>query len=363
MPARVAPTDPDLRKPHAFATLRRMPTGKPGQPIRRYAFAVIVTCAFALSLAACRHAPPPPSNATPGKAVATNLRLTSMGDFDGLMKNRLPADAYARWREEWSKAHTHPLPASVAQQQQFAKVMQMLTEPGAEARLIRQLQPVLARMHGGGNPPMPILGGILEAAGKQMIANSPQLGPAQRKLASQGLDALIAWVGTTDFSDARKARKAIDLVCATARELHVKTLRQWRSLDYVHSMRNYGIIWNGLESLLQIYGLDLAKSLTHADIDVVANDGRQATVKLDMQLAGKSLSGQWPMLKQDDHWYDAALLDAWHKAHSAPSTSIAAPPASTSGAVPAASAGTPAGSAGAPRRNPDASASHAAADS
>ncbi|MGH8125201.1 MAG: hypothetical protein ACREPK_05065 [Rhodanobacteraceae bacterium] len=340
-----------------------MPIGKLGQPIRRYAFAAIVTCAFALSLAACRHAPPPPSNATPAKAVATNLRLTSMGDFDGLMKNRLPTGAYARWREDWSKAHTHPLPASVAQQKQFATVMQMLTEPGAEAKLIKQLQPALARMHPGKNPPMPILGGILEAAGKQMIANSPQLGPAQRTLASQGLDALIAWVRTTDLSDARKARKAIHLVCATARELHVKTLRQWRTLDYAHSMRNYGIVWNGLESLLHIYGLDLPRSLTRASIDVVANDGKQATVKLGMQLAGKSLSGQWPMLKQNGHWYDSALLDAWHKAHPAPSTSVATPPASASGAFPGPGTSVPAGSAAMARDKSSVNANRAAAGS
>ncbi|HEX5487799.1 MAG TPA: hypothetical protein VFX04_01460 [Rhodanobacteraceae bacterium] len=314
-----------------------MQTGQRHPPDRRHGFAIAIACAFALTLAACHHAPPPPSNVTPEKAVATNLRLTAMGDFDGLMRNRLPTADYATWRAEWDKAHAHPVPASVAQQKQFAEIMQMLTEPGAEAKLAKRLQPELSRLRSGEGGTMPIFAGILEAAGKQMIADSPQLGPAQRTLATQGLDALIAWSKTADFGDPKKAKKAIDLVCATARQLHVQTLAQWRALDYATTMKNYGIIWNGLESLLTMYGFDLARALNGATIATTAVTGTQATVKLDLTLAGKSLTAQWPMLKQDGHWYDAALLEAWRKAHAAPAAggTAAAAPASTT-AMPAA---------------------------
>ena len=322
-----------------------MPTALRSRTIRRQALAPVLAGAFTLALAACQHAPPPPSNATPEKAVATTLRLTATGDFDGLMKNRLPPADYDRWRAEWDKAHAHPVPASVAQQQQFSKIMQMLTEPGAEAKLAKRLQPELARMRSGKNQPMPILGGILEAAGKQMIAATPQLGPAQRMLATQGLDALVAWAKTTDFSDAKKAKKAIDLVCAGARLLHVQTLDQWRALDYATTMKNYGIIWNSLESLLQIYGLDIGQSLLDAKVAAISDDGTHATVRLGMTFAGKPLTGEWPMLKQEGHWYDAALLTAWREAHPAPVTS-AATPAATGAAASAASAAPASGGAG-----------------
>ncbi|TAN04618.1 MAG: hypothetical protein EPN36_07895 [Rhodanobacteraceae bacterium] len=294
-------------------------------------------CTIALTLAACQHAPPPPSNVTPEKAVATNLRLTAMGDFDGLMKNRLPPADYAAWRAEWDKAHAHPQPATATQQQQFAEIMQMLTAPDAEAKLAKRLAPQLAKLRGGKGETMPIASGILEAAGKQMIAVSPQLGPAQKTLATQAFNALVAWSKTADFSDPSKAKKAIALVCATARQLHVQTLEQWRALDYAQTMRNYGVIWNALENLLHIYGLDLAGSLTNARIGTIANDANDATVKLDMTLAGQPLSGQWPMVKVADHWYDKALLDAWHAAHPAPATT-AATPAANGTTLPAASA-------------------------
>lgn len=306
-----------------------MPTATRPRAMRARVFMLAVAGAGALALAACHHAPPPPSNATPEKAVATNLRLTAAGDFDGLMKNRLPAADYARWREEWEQSHTHPLPAPVARQKQFADIMQMLTAPGAEAALAKRVQPELSRLRGDRNAPAPIFAGIIEAAGKQMIEESPQLGPAQQKLAMQVLATLIDWARTTDFSDPKKAQKAIELVCATARQLHVQTLEQWRALDYAQTMRNYGMLWTGLENVLDIYGLDVAKSLTDADVHNSANDGTHATVKLDMSLAGEALSGEWPMVKEAGHWYDAALLAAWRKAHPANAANTAAPASST----------------------------------
>ena len=338
-----------------------MSTTRRSRPACRHAIALVCASTFALALAACHQAPPPPSNATPEKAVATSLQLTATGDFDGLMKNRLPPADYATWRAEWDKQHAHPVPASVEQQKQFAEIMRMLTEPGAEAKLAKRLQPELADLRGKGQP-MPIFGGILEAAIKQMIAESPQLGPAQQTLANQGLDALAAWAGTTDFSDAKKAGKAIALVCASARELHVQTLDQWRALDYATTMKNYGIIWNGLEKLLDLYGLDIAGSLTDAKVGATVGDTDRATVKLDLKLAGKPLSGEWAMLKQGGHWYDAALLEAWHKAH--PAASAAAPaPASTAVASGSPASATPAPPASAATHAPHASARPAASHS
>ncbi|TAN08861.1 MAG: hypothetical protein EPN38_01145 [Rhodanobacteraceae bacterium] len=311
-----------------------MPTGPLHGTVFRRRLARAVACTAALALAACQHAPPPPSNATPEKAVATNLRLTAAGDFDGLMQNRLPPAAYAQWRREWSAAHAHPVAATADQQQQFAAIMQQLTAPDAEAALLKRAEPTLATLKGGHNA-LPIAGSILEAAGRQVIANSPQLGPVQRSLALQTLNAAATWAQTTDFSHPKQARKAIAIICTTARSLHVQTLAQWRTLDYATTMKDYGLIWRGLESVLNVYGLDLARSLADADISVVTNDGTNATVKLGLKIAGQRLSGGWPMVKQAGHWYDAALLDAWAKAHPAPAATTVAPAGAGSAALPA----------------------------
>ena len=296
----------------------------------------LAVCAM---LVACQQAPPPPpSNATPEKAVTTNLRLVATGDFDGLMKNRLPPADYAQWKTEWQATRAHAGAPSAARAQQFAAIMKKLTEPGAEARLEAQLAPELAKLHGGKGQPLPIFTGILKAAGQQMIAASPQLGPSQRTMAQRALDILIGWAGRTDFSNRKQAAKAIGIACATARELHVQTLAQWQALDYATAMRDYGILWNGLENVLQVYGLDVGKSLIDAQVTTVNEHGDQASVKLTMTLAGQPISGAWPMHLQAGHWYDTAMLAAWRKAHPAPAASVAAPAAA--GSTLAASAAT-----------------------
>lgn len=287
----------------------------------------------------------------------TNLRLTAGGEFDALMRNRLPPADYTAWRGEWDTARTHAAPPTTAQQKQFAAIMAMLTQPDAEAKLAKRVQPELPKMTGGRNGSLPIASGILEAAGKQMIAASPQLGPSQKSLAAAGLDVLIGWARTTDFSSPRKARKAIDIVCATARELHVKTLEEWRALDYAQSMRAYGTIWNGLEAVLAVYDLDIAKSLDDARISAVSVAGDHATVKLAMSLAGHPLAAEWPMQKEGNHWYDAALLTAWRNAHPASAASAGAPaaapaPGGTTAPARAAAAAAPHASGG-PRSSDD----------
>lgn len=315
------------------ATLRRMPNRACRHPARRRTAAAALA-AVALALAACQRTPPP-SNITPQKAVATSLRLTATGDFDSLMQYRLPPPDYAKWRTEWDRARTAPPPPSPAQAQQFAVIMQKFTAPDAERALMKQFKPQLPALRGGKGS-LPIFAGILQAAGSQMIAESPQLGPAQRALAAQGLAALVGWAQTTDFSDARKAQKAIDLACATARSLHVRTLAQWRALDYATAMRDYGILWKGLEDLLHLYGLNVVKSLDNARISAVDQAPDRATIRLEVEFAGRALTGQWAMQKLNGHWYDAALLDAWRAAHPAG----AAPSAGGSAGAPAAVAGT-----------------------
>lgn len=297
-----------------------MRTGiQPGSSHRR---ALALVCAGTLALAACHHAPPPPSNVTPEKAVSTNLRLTAAGDFDGLMRNRLPPADYTVWRQEWDAQRAHPRPVSVAQQQQFAKIMQMLTEPGAEAKLLQILQPELAGGRGK-DQPVPVFASILEAAGKQMIETSPQLGRGQRLLALQVLAAITGWTGDIDFNNHKRLAKAVALLCDTARQLHVQTLEQWRALDYATAMRDYGIIWTGMEQLLDLYGLDLADSLTRAKPATVSILGNEAVIQLSLNVAGQSLTGQWTLRKVAGHWYDAALLDAWRAAHPLAAATVA----------------------------------------
>lgn len=282
---------------------------------------------------------------TPEKALTTSLRLLAAGNFDALMRNRLPPAQYSEWRTDWQRERSDAVPTTAAQQQ-FAAVMAMLTAPDAEAKLLARAKPELARLHDSKAPALPILIGIMQASGKSLIDASPQLAPAQRNLSVQALNALAEWTKTADFGNERHAKKAIALACATARALKVQTLAQWQALDYATAMKDYGAIWVALENALSQYGLDLSGSLDDAKVTTLTNDGTHAMVKVDLKLAGQTLTAQWAMQKQDGHWYDVALLDAWRKAHPV------APASAASKAVPATAATRAAPPASAPAASP-----------
>lgn len=295
-----------------------------------------------LGLAACNRQPSAPPNTTPGNAVRADLILTRNGDFDGLLRSTLPPADYQAWRTEWDKARARQ-PAPTAQQKaQFAQMMRKLTQPGAQDKLLKQLQPQLVDFRAHHVRDMPMLIGILQAAGNNIVANSAELSPAQKQQATQALSALAAWAQSADFTDTAKAKQAIGVICDTARKLDLATLDQLRALNYTDTMGKYRIGWNGLKQLLKLYGLDLDASFDTAKVQAMSNDGGHARVREIFVLGGKAIVSQVNLIKQNGHWYDADRLAAWRKRHEgvpAPQATAPSSSASTIRPVVAATAG------------------------
>ncbi|MBS0432394.1 MAG: hypothetical protein JSS21_08345 [Proteobacteria bacterium] len=295
-----------------------------------------------LALAACNRnrEPAAPPTTTPEGAVRAGLVLTRNGDFDGLQRSTLPEADYNAWRAQWERARAAQPAPTPQQRAQFAQMMQKLTEPGAEEKLYKQLQPQLADLRAHRDQNLPMLIGILQAAGTHVVAEAGGLSPAQKQQATQAIDALADWARGADFTDADKARQAIALVCGTARQLDLKTLDQARALDYTQSMARYRTAWDGLKALLKLYGLDLDASFDQARLETLANDGRHARVRETFQLAGKSIVSQINLVQQAGHWYDADRLAAWRASRPTPAPAGSKPPPPPSSVSPA-----PAGSA------------------
>jgi len=301
-----------------------------------------------LLLAACNRNSEPvaPPATTPEGAVRASLVLTRNGDFDGLLRSTLPDADYKAWRAEWERARAKQPPPTPQQREQFAQMMQKLMEAGAENKLYKQLQPQLAdlRVHRAQNLPMLI--GILQAAGNNIVANAAGLSPGQKQQATEAIQALADWAQSADFTGDNKAKQAIAVVCDTARKLDLKTLDQARALSYEQTMADYRIGWSGLKQLLKIYGLDLDASFDQTKLETLNNDGTRARVRETFTLAGKPIVSEINLVMQNGHWYDADRLAAWRakQQSQAASASSAAMPASVP-AAPASTAPSHAGSA------------------
>ena len=119
--------------------------------MRRLSFRLFALPALMLALAACNQGAPPPAQpaappaapppTTPENALRADLVLTRNGDFDGLLRSILPPADYRGWREEWQRARAQQPSPSAAQRAHFANMMQKLTAPGAEDKLLKQFEP------------------------------------------------------------------------------------------------------------------------------------------------------------------------------------------------------------------------------
>ena len=260
--------------------------------------------------------------------------LTRNGDFDGLLRSTLPPEDYAAWRAEWSQALARQPAPTAQQKQQFAATMQKLTEPGAEDKLYRQLQPQLAAFRAHHAQDLPMLVGIMQAAGNNVVQNAAEMSASQKQQATEAIAALAAWAQTADFTDPARAKQAIGVVCATARKLDIKTLDQLRALDYPATMARYAAGWDGLKQLLKIYGLDLDASFDSAKVETLGDDGTHARVRETFVLAGKPIVSEVNLVKEQGHWYDADRLAAWRKRHAAAAAPGKSPNAALTPAVP-----------------------------
>lgn len=285
--------------------------------MRRVHSLILVTLIALLGLAACHREPTAPPNTTPEGAVRADLVLTRNGDFDGLLRSTLPPADYQAWRKEWGQAKAKQPTPTAQQRAQFVQMMQKLTESGAEGKLYKQLQPQLADFRKQHAKDIPMLIGILQAAGNNIVQNSAELSASQKQQATQALTALGAWAQTADFTDSVKAKQAIGVICDIARKLDLKTLDQLRALDYAQTMKTYGGGWDGLKRLLKIYGLDLNASFDSAKVETLSHDATYARVRETFVLAGKPIVSEVSLIMQDGHWYDADRLAAWRKRHEA----------------------------------------------
>lgn len=309
--------------------------------MHRLGFRLLALCALALALAACNHdqsSATPPPNTTPENAARADLVLTRNGDFDDLLRSTLPPADYQAWRSEWQRARAQEPVPTPEQSAHFAQMMQKLTAPGAEGALFKQLQPQLAQLRTHRAQNLPMLLGILQAAGNDLVQNAG-LSPDQKAQATQAVAALAAWAQGADFADEAKAKQAIDVICATARKLNIHTADQWRALDYPQVMARYTTGWSGLKQLLEIYGLDLDATFDNARLETLGDDGTHARIRETLVLAGKPIVSEAHLVQQDGHWYDADRLAAWRRQRQKPAPASSAAHA-TSAPASAASAST-----------------------
>ncbi|HET6804805.1 MAG TPA: hypothetical protein VFH59_05105 [Frateuria sp.] len=279
------------------------------------------------ALAACQSHDTPAraaTNPSPEAAVQQSIDLVRAGDFAGFWQHALPPHDYAMLREDWGQAHAGAQPLDEAGRERLDAALQQLAAPDATATLDGRLQPWLAKTQARYGDQLPLLVGIARALASKSIEENPRLTDTQKRHAVALVDALGPWAQQAPWFDRQKARQAVGVVVATARELGLRDAQSLRRMDFDQAMRSYAIAFHGLERLLALYGLPLDEALGSARVVPLEYHPPYARVRIEYRVLGTPLSMESTLVQQNGHWYDQDLLESVRLAHRQQATPAAA---------------------------------------
>ncbi|MHB1617531.1 MAG: hypothetical protein ACYC97_11570 [Metallibacterium sp.] len=318
--------------------------------------ALLLTLAL-LALAACsRHAEEvTPGGGTPQAAVADGYKLLRDNDIDGLYRHALPPADYAAMRARWSRDRNLSQ-FSPADRAQFARMMTLLSAPGAQQLLWVEMKPRLLRARQRYQARLPAMLGMLRTMADTGVQRSTQLTAAEKAQALTALGVLSAWAEKTDWLSPDKVYQALGVLTATAQKMSFRTLNEALSMPYPEAMKDVGHLWSGVKQVLDVYGLSIDTILDTAQIKVLSDDGNVAVVRTTFDVLGTPVTRDSTLIRQDGRWYDRDTLLHWRAVLAEPAAAASvAKPASTAAPASAASVhrvATPAVAASAHARKP-----------
>ncbi len=271
----------------------------PGPGFRNFA-CVLLLC---LGLVACRHevvAPGDPVAAVKGLAAAVK-------DNDLVRYSRLsvPPALHEKMQARWKARLAIAPPPTEAQKQDYARLMGRFTAPDAEARLYRSLDPKLKKLEKEIGSQWPLMQTTARIFVTGLIQANDRLSPSEKDHAKAVGAALMAWAQPKLVTDRARARQAIAVMTATARELDLPTLETTRELEMVPALEKGNIVLKGLKQMGRVYGLDADASLAGMQAELVGAEGDLATVQVRYPLLGKTVSFELELIRRDNRWYRA----------------------------------------------------------
>jgi hypothetical protein len=245
---------------------------------------------------------------TPDATILRSAQLLKQSDIAGLIQNALPPEEFARLKADWGKA-TNEKPITDEDRQKFSDAMAKLTAPDADKTIYAEIEPDLKKFDAQYQQQLPMYVAMGSGWLQGMVQQNKDLSDADKQQALAAINALAAWVQKTHFTDPAAVKKVLAIVTRTARELDLKTLDEARALNFDQSMQKARVAFGGLKEALAVYGFSIDQTLDSVKPEVVANDGKTATVKVSYDLLGTSLAATTEMVRVDDRWYGKDTIE------------------------------------------------------
>lgn len=243
------------------------------------------------------------------EAVAQSLRA---GNLKAILEATVPPARMVQVRGEWLE-EMKSKPITDEDRTKFAEQMDKLTAADAEEKMWAELEPTFNEKKAEVQMQMPMMIGFGRGMLASTIEQNAELSAQQKAQSVAALDAFVGWAQNANFMDADLAKKSIGIVCATARELDVKTLDALHALDFDQALAKGDIAFTGLKKLLDVYGLSMNQTFESVKAETVTQKGDDAKVKVNFNLLGKPLDYEADMVHYEGRWYGKEILSELQK--------------------------------------------------
>ena len=227
--------------------------------------------------------------------------------FDALRRNNLRALLHASispaemdvLRKEWDKNRRQPVDAAEAAQ--FEMVMGMLTGPNAEEELMVMLTPKLEELR----PQMSMMIGMFSGMVGGAIEQDQSLSTTEKQQASKMVAAIGQFLSENDITDERSARRAVSVVCTTARRLKLNSMKDLQSLSFDQALAKGDVLLKGTKDLFNVYGISFDEWIDSLEFETLSQSGNSATVKVSYEIFGMRDSFEHELAREGRRWVDA----------------------------------------------------------
>ena len=245
---------------------------------------------------------------SPDATVKKSADLVKQGDVAALLQNALPPADYEKLKADWGK-EANEKPITDEDRQKFQETMARLTAPDADKAIFAEIEPQLKDFDAKYQQQLPMYVAMGTGWLTGMVQQNKDLSDADKQQAIAAINAVAAWVQKTRFTDPESVKKVLAIATRTARDLNLKTLDEARALNFDQSMQKARVALLGFKEALTVYGFSIDQTLDSVKPEVVANDGKTATVKVNYTLLGTPLSSTSQMINVDGRWYGKDTIE------------------------------------------------------
>jgi len=232
----------------------------------------------------------------PHESILASVRAVRNNDLGAVLGTVLTDDQIAEMETEWNQQRKQPVDPQ--ENAQFQMVMTMLTAPGAEDMLMAQVEPKLAEMR----PQMAMMVGMFSGLVQSSLAQDQTLQPAEKERAGQVIEAIGQVLLENDITSSQNARKAIDILCQSARSSKIMSMHDVNKLSFDQLVDKGDIYLKGIKRMLAVYGLDMNEWLDSVEAKTIRVDGDQAVVRVSYEVLGIEETFDAEMIRVDGRW-------------------------------------------------------------